>query len=85
MNVFLSALNESSSWGNNMGSNMGNIGNMVNNMGTNMGSRRAQNWSKTPRDVFVVMLQAIYRVSQNKVANKQKTLAVLWGQIFPLK
>ena len=71
-------------WGNNMGSNMGNIGNMGN-MGNIMGSRRAQNWSKAPRDVFVVMLQAIYRVSQNKVANKQKTLAVLWGQIFPLK
>ena len=67
---------EVSFWGNNMGSNMGNIGNMGNmgNMGNIMGSRRAQNWSKAPRDVFVVMLQAIYRMSQNKVTNKQKTL-----------
>ena len=48
-------------------SNIGNIG--------NMGSRGAQNWSKAPQDVFVVMLQAIYRMSQNKVTNKQKNLA----------
>ena len=67
MNIFVSALNESSFGGNNIGSNMGNIG--------NMGSRRAQNWSKAPQDVFVVMLQAIYRMFQNKITNKQKNLA----------
>ena len=50
-----------------MDSNMGNIG--------NMGSRRAQNWLKAPQDVFVVMLQAIYRMPQNKITNKQKKLA----------